>query len=129
MAFPGSESIQFDLEKLVLLFVSKESLNFRWKILKNLSYETYTIPYRNPNIKSHKMLFFLLFFNNCFEYVLATYLHFLSFFAGAWAGACEEGWKMCFCLQTGFQASDQPQRPTMVCIGTKIRKENSTFKP
>ena len=32
MVFPGSEPIQFDLEKLFLLAVSKENLDFRGKI-------------------------------------------------------------------------------------------------
>ena len=39
MAFPGSESIQFDMEKLFLLSVSKENLDFRGKIRKNLTYK------------------------------------------------------------------------------------------
>ena len=39
MAFPGSESIQFDLEKLCLLTVSKENLDFRSKIIKSVPYK------------------------------------------------------------------------------------------
>ena len=38
MVFPGSEPIQFDLEKLFLLAVSKENFNLRRKIRKNLPY-------------------------------------------------------------------------------------------
>ena len=36
---PGSEPIHLDLEKLFLLSVSKEKLDFRGKIEKNLPYE------------------------------------------------------------------------------------------
>ena len=39
MTFPGSESIQFDLEKLFLLAVSKENLDLRNKIRKNVPYK------------------------------------------------------------------------------------------
>ena len=38
MAFPGSESIQLDLEKLFLLAVSKENLAIRGNIEKNLPF-------------------------------------------------------------------------------------------
>ena len=39
MVFPGSEPVQLDLEKLFLLAVSKENLDFKRKIRKNLSYK------------------------------------------------------------------------------------------
>ena len=39
MAFPGSESIQFDLEKLFLLAVSKEDLVCTGKIKKSVPYK------------------------------------------------------------------------------------------
>ena len=38
MAFPGSESIQFDLEKLFVLAVSKENLDFRLNVRNNVPY-------------------------------------------------------------------------------------------
>ena len=38
MVFPGSESIQFDLEKLFLLAVSKADLHLRRRIRKNVPY-------------------------------------------------------------------------------------------
>ena len=39
MVFPGSEPIQFDLEKLFLLAVSRENLIFKIKIRKNVPYK------------------------------------------------------------------------------------------
>ena len=40
-AFPGSESIQFDMEKLFLIAVSKENLDFIGKIQKNIPYNIF----------------------------------------------------------------------------------------
>ena len=45
ISFPGSESIQFDMEKLFLLSVSKENLGFRRKIKKNLTYKILNLPF------------------------------------------------------------------------------------
>ena len=43
ISFPGSESIQFDMEKLFLLSVSKENLDLIRKIRKNHHYEFYKV--------------------------------------------------------------------------------------
>ena len=50
MASPGSESIQFDMEKLFLPSVSKENLDLRGKIQKNLPYKTYKSLYRSNRL-------------------------------------------------------------------------------
>ena len=44
MAFPGSEPIQFDMEKLFLLAVSKENFSFRGQIY-NLKFKHFILDF------------------------------------------------------------------------------------
>ena len=55
---------------------------------------------------------FFKFFRWIFRIFRAAHLNFPSFFAGAraWPGACEEGWKMCFFLSTGFSSRMVPKK-------------------
>ena len=53
---PGSEPIHLDLEKLFLLSVSKENLDFRGEIEKNLPYKKINVLKYYFNVEKHPKL-------------------------------------------------------------------------
>ena len=71
--------------------------------------------------KKQFFIYFFVIFSMIFRIFRAAHLNFPSFFAGArawargdraraWAGACEEGWKMCFSQHGFFKPLTSPKK-------------------
>ena len=65
---PGSEPIHLDLEKLFLLSVAKENLDFRGKIEKNLPYKIF------QNLKKNNIYIYIYVFVFLFCFVINRFI-------------------------------------------------------